>query len=91
MDLIDNLKSSTEYDNNGLVAKPDKIVKMRLGQEMNFNYEEDTEEDKEKRRKERIEILRNLPEFKKLYDNFTLERRAESSLLDELFKLNEEL
>jgi peptidylprolyl isomerase len=91
MELIDNLKSSTEYDNNGMVAEPDKIIKMRLGQEMNFNYEGDSDEEKENRRKERLEILRNLPEFKKIYDTFTPERRAENSLLDEIFKLNEEL
>ncbi|MDR0572037.1 MAG: peptidylprolyl isomerase [Rickettsiales bacterium] len=91
MYLIDNLKSSTALDNNGLVKNPDKIVKMRLGQEMNYNYEEDTEEEKEQRRKERIGILQNLPEFKKLYDTFDSERKANASLLDEIFKLNEEL
>jgi peptidylprolyl isomerase len=91
MELIDEIKSSSEYDNNGMVNEPDKIIKMRLGQEMNYNYNEDTPEDKEQRQKDRIEILRNLPEFKKLYDTFSSERKAESSLLDEIFKLNEEL
>jgi peptidylprolyl isomerase len=91
MGLADNIKASTEYDNNGLISDPDKIIKMRLGQEMNFNYEGDTEETKEERRKERLEILRNLPEFKRLRDAFNTDREGEDSLLDRIFKLNEEL
>jgi peptidylprolyl isomerase len=91
MGLVDGIKSSTEYDNNGLISDPDKIIKMRLGQEMNFDYEGDTEEEKEGRRRERIEILRNLPEFKKLRDTYGASKEAGDSLLDKIFKLNEEL
>jgi peptidylprolyl isomerase len=91
MELVDNLKSSTAGDNNGLVKDPDKIVKMKLGQQLNYNYEGDTEEEKQERYAERIGVLQNLPEFKKLYDTFDGEKKAKSSLLDEISILNEEL
>lgn len=90
MDLIDKLKSSTD-DNNGLVENPDKIVKMALGQDMNFSYEGDTEEQKEKRKMERIEMLRNLKELKKINDNINKEKGENTPLLDRIFELNGEL
>jgi peptidylprolyl isomerase len=90
LDLIDGLKSSTN-ENNGLVQDPDKIIKMALGQDLNFNYEEDTVEQKENRRSERIEMLRNLKELKKINDEINRGNGQEVSLLERVFELNAEL
>ncbi len=92
MDLIDNLKSSTD-ENNGLVKNPDKIIKMYLGQDLNYNYENDTEELMENRKKERIELIKNINEFKKLNDEYNKDKSAEEKrdLLDVIIELNSEL
>ena len=90
MDLIDNLKSSTN-ENNGLVKDPDKIIKMKLGQDLNFNYEGDTEEQINNRRQERIEMLKNLKELKKINDQINAEKGSYTCLLDRIFELNAEL
>ncbi|MBR2141029.1 MAG: peptidylprolyl isomerase [Rickettsiales bacterium] len=90
MELIDNLKSSNN-DDNGLVKNPDKIVKMRLGQDLNFNYEGDTEEQIKNRRLERLDMLRNLKELKKINDQINSEKNDNTCLLDRIFELNGEL
>ncbi len=90
MDLIDKIKSSSN-DDNGMVKNPDKIVKMVLGQDMNFSYEGDTEEQKEERKKERIEMLRNVKELKKINDKINAEKGEETPLLDRILELNAEL
>lgn len=90
MEYVDNIKMGS-IDNNGIVAKPDKIIKARLGQEMNYNYEGDTREEKEKRYAERIEILRNLKELKKMNDTISTDDDKNTSLLDKIFELNSEL
>ena len=64
IELIDNLKSSISGQ-NGMVENPDKIIKMILMQDLNYNYEGDTEEQIESRRMERISMLKNLGELKK--------------------------
>lgn len=90
MNLVDNIKSSTNEE-NGLVKNPDKIIKMVLGQDLNFNYEGDTDEQKENRKKERVEILRNLKELKKINDKINKEKGEDTPLLDRIFELNAEL
>ncbi len=90
MDLVDKIKSSSSND-NGMVKNPDKIVKMVLGQDMNFSYEGDTEEQKEDRKKERIEMLRNVKELKKINDKINAEKGEETPLLDRILELNAEL
>ncbi|MDR2077633.1 MAG: peptidylprolyl isomerase [Rickettsiales bacterium] len=90
MELIDGLASSNN-ERNGLVDNPSKIIKMILMKDMNYNYEGDTEEQKENRRKSRIEILRNLREFKKIYDETEELKSANSSMLDRIIKLNGEI
>ena len=76
---------------NGLVKNPDKIVKMRLGQDLNFNYEGDTEEQIKNRRLERLDMLRNLKELKKINDQINSEKNDNTCLLDRIFELNGEL
>ena len=90
MDLVDKIKSSTNSE-NGMVKNPDKIVKMALGQDLNFNYEGDTDEQKENRRMERIEMLKNLKELKKINDKINEEKGEHTPLLDRIFELNGEL
>lgn len=90
LELIDNLKSSNNND-NGIVENPDKIVKMKLGQDLNFNYEDDTEEQIESRRAERIDMLRNLKELKIINDQINNEKGDDTCLLDRIFELNNEL
>ena len=92
MDLIDNLKSSTD-ESNGIVENPDRIVKMYLGQDLNYNYEDDTDELKENRRKERIELIRNINDFKKINDEYNKDKPSEErrNLLDMIIELNSEL
>lgn len=90
MELIDNLKSSTD-DQNGIVKDPDKIVKMILMQDLNYNYEGDTEEQIESRRLERISMLNNLGELKKINDQINKEQGVKTSLLDRILELNENL
>ncbi|MDR1499008.1 MAG: peptidylprolyl isomerase [Rickettsiales bacterium] len=90
MDLVDKLRPSTS-DNNGLVKNPDKIVRMILGQDLNFNYEGDTDEQKEERRKERIEMLKNLKELKRINDRLNEEKNEVVPLLDRILELNGEL
>ena len=90
MELIDNLKSSTD-DQNGMVNNPDKIVKVILMQDLNYNYEDDTEELIESRRLERISMLNNLNELKKINDQINEEQGAKTSLLDRILELNENL
>lgn len=90
MNLIDNLKSSTNSE-NGMVKDPDKIVKMVLMQDLNYNYEGDTEEQIESRRIERISMLRNLPELKKINDEINKQNGSNTSLLDRIIELNESL
>ena len=90
MEYIDNLKSSTN-DNNGLVKEPDKIIRMRLAQDLNFNYDGDTEEQINNRRQERIEMLRNLKELKKINNQINKEKGSDTCLLDRIFELNAEL
>lgn len=90
MELIDNLKSSTD-DQNGMVEDPDKIVKVILMQDLNYNYEGDTEEQIESRRLERISMLNNLDELKKINDQINKEQSTKTSLLDRILELNENL
>jgi peptidylprolyl isomerase len=90
LDLVDKLKSSTN-ENNGLVQNPDKIIRMALGQDLNFNYEEDTEEQKESRKNERIDMLRNLRELKKINDDINKGKGQNVPLLERVFELNAEL
>lgn len=90
MDLVDKIKSASS-DDNGLVKNPDKIVKMVLGQDLNFSYEGDTEEQKEQRKKERIEMLRNIKELKKINDKINIEKNEQTPLLDRILELNAEL
>jgi peptidylprolyl isomerase len=90
MDLIDNLSSSSN-ERNGLVANPSKIIKVILMRDLNYNYEGDSEGQKEIRRVSRIEILRNLREFKKIYDETDEIRNTDACLLDRIIKMNGEL
>ena len=92
MDLIDNLNSESD-DNNGIVKNPDKIIRMYLGQDLNYNYEGDSEELKEKRKNERIELIRNINEFKKINDENNKNKPDEEkiNLLDVIVELNAEL
>lgn len=90
MDLIDNLKSS-DNEENGLVKDPDKIIKVILVQDLNYDYEGDTAEQKEKRKNDRIEILRNLKEFKKINDELNKEKGKNINLLDRIIEFNSEL
>lgn len=90
MEYIDDLKSSNN-DDNGLVKDPDKIVKIKLAQDLNFNYEGDTEEQIKNRRQERIYMLKNLKEFKKINDQINKEKDTHTCLLDRIFELNAEL
>lgn len=90
MELIDNLKSSTSNE-NGMVAEPDKIIKMILMQDLNYNYEGDTEEQIESRRMERISMLKNLGELKKINDQINKEQGNNTGLLDRILELNESL
>lgn len=90
MDLIDNLKSS-DNEENGLVKDPDRIVKMILVQDLNYNYEGDTDEQKERRKNDRIEILKNLKEFKKINDELNKEKGEKVNLLDRIIEFNSEL
>ena len=90
IELIDNLKSSTD-DQNGIVKDPDKIVKVILMQDLNYNYEDDTEELIESRRLERISMLNNLDELKKINDQINKEQGIKTSLLDRILELNENL
>lgn len=90
MDLIESIKTGTN-ENNGMVENPNKIVKMRLVQDMNFNYEGDTPEQIENRKNQRIAILQLLDELKTLNDQLNKENKENLSLLDRIFFLNSEL
>ena len=90
IELIDNLKSSISGQ-NGMVKNPDKIIKMILMQDLNYNYEGDTEEQIESRRMERISMLKNLGELKKINDQINKEQGNSTSLLDRILELNESL
>lgn len=90
MEYVDNLKSSNNND-NGLVENPDRIIRMKLAQDLNFNYEGDTEEQINSRREERIEMLRHLDEFKKINEQINKEKGVDTCLLDRIFELNAEL
>jgi peptidylprolyl isomerase len=90
MDLIDGLTSSSN-EINGIVANPSKITKIILMRDLNYNYEGDTEEQKENRRQSRIEMLRNLREFKKIYEETEDIKNSGVCLLDRIIKLNGEL
>lgn len=90
MDLIEEIKTGTN-ENNGMVENPSKIVKMRLVQDMNFNYEDDTPEQIENRRNQRIAILQLLDELKTLNNQLNKENKENLSLLDRIFFLNSEL
>jgi peptidylprolyl isomerase len=84
IELIDQLAAS-DTENNGMVAEPDEVQKMMLVQDLNYNYEEDTEEQKERRRKLRIDMLQNLPEFKRILRETG---NGDKSLLDKVVELN---
>lgn len=90
MDLIDNIKVG-DNTNNGMVKDPDKIIKMKLVQDMNFNYQDDSEERIAIRKKQRIAILQSLSELKELNDNSNAENNENVSLIDRIFKLNSDL
>ena len=90
MDLIDNIKVG-DNANNGMVKDPDKIIKMKLVQDMNFNYQDDSEERIAIRKKQRIAILQSLSELKELNDNSNAENNENVSLIDRIFKLNSDL
>lgn len=90
MDLIDNIKVG-DNANNGMVKDPDKIIKMKLVQDMNFNYQDDSEERIAARKKQRIAILQSLSELKELNDNSNAENNENVSLIDRIFKLNSDL
>lgn len=90
IELIDNLKSSSN-DQNGIVQNPDKIIKMILMQDLNYNYEGDTEEKIESRRLERISMLNNLNELKKINEQINQEQGIKTGLLDRILELNENL
>ena len=90
MDLIDNIKVG-DNANNGMVKDPDKIIKMKLVQDMNFNYQDDSEERIVARKKQRIAILQSLNELKEINDNSNAENNENVSLIDRIFKLNSEL
>lgn len=90
MDLIDNIKIG-DNTNNGMVKDPDKIIKMKLVQDMNFNYQDDSEERIAARKKQRIAILQSLSELKELNDNSNAENNENVSLIDRIFKLNSDL
>ena len=66
---------------------------MYLGQDLNYNYEDDTDELKENRRKERIELIRNINDFKKINDEYNKDKPSEErrNLLDMIIELNSEL
>ena len=66
---------------------------MYLGQDLNYNYEGDSEELKEKRKNERIELIRNINEFKKINDENNKNKPDEEkiNLLDVIVELNAEL
>ncbi|GHU28229.1 hypothetical protein FACS1894152_5790 [Bacilli bacterium] len=90
MELIDNLANSSN-EKNGLVINPDKIVKMLLMKDLNYNYEGDTDEQKENRRMTRIEMLRNIDEFKKMNDEMSKGKEDSGCLLDKIVDLNSKL
>lgn len=90
IEYVDEIKASNEL-NNGKVEEPDNIVRMILMQDLNFNYEGDTEEAKENRRQQRIDILRNLKELKKLYNEQMSDTDNKAPLLDRIIELNNEL
>ena len=90
MDLIDNIKVG-DNANNGMVKNPDKIIKMKLVQDMNFNYQDDSEERIAARKKQRIAILQSLSELKEINDNSNAENNENVSLIDRIFKLNSDL
>lgn len=90
MDIIDKIKTG-DSKNNGMVENPDTIIKMKLVQDMNFNYEDDTEEKIKDRKKQRIAILQSLDQLKELNDQLNKETGENTTLIDRIFKLNSEL
>ncbi|MDR2777469.1 MAG: peptidylprolyl isomerase [Rickettsiales bacterium] len=89
MELVDNIAFS-ENDTNGMVANPDVVIKMVLMKDLNYNYEEDTEEQIKNRRMARIEMLRSLKELKKI-DSESESKNKDECLLDKIIRLNSEL
>ena len=87
MEYIDQINSSS-MANDGFVKEPTKIVKMKLVQELNYSYEDDTEEQMEKRKQERLEILRNLDELKEVNDALNIENSEKVSLIDRIVEFN---
>ena len=87
MRYIDEIKTST-YENDGFVENPTKIVKMKLVQDLNYSYEDDTEEQIEKRKKERVEILKNLDGLKQINDSLNSESGEKTSLIDRISEFN---
>lgn len=87
MDYIDQINTSS-MENDGFVKDPTKIVKMKLVQELNYSYEDDTEEQIEKRKQERLEILRNLNDLKEVNDALNMENRERVSLIDRIVEFN---
>lgn len=90
MDLIDNIKVG-DNTNNGMVKNPDKIIKMKLVQDMNFNYQDDSEEKIIARKKQRVAILQSLSELKEINDKSNMENNENVTLIDRIFKLNSDL
>lgn len=90
MEYIDSIKTATNEE-NGIVEEPTKIVKMRLGQDMNFAYDDDTKEIKEARQKQRIAILNNLEELKLLNEQANLDNQENVYLIDRIFDFNDKL
>ncbi len=87
MDYIDKIKTSN-YENDGFVKDPTKIVKMKLVQDLNFSYEDDTEEKIKRRKEERVEILRNLDDLRKINDSLNAESGEKISLIDRISEFN---
>lgn len=90
MEYVDKINSSTK-ENNGKVENPTKIIKMILGQELNYNYEDDTKELIEKRNLQRIAILQSLNELKEVNKQLNKENNENICLLDRILQFNSEL
>ena len=90
MEYVDKIKTSN-YENDGFVRNSTKIVKMKLMQDLNYSYEDDTEEVIEKRKHDRIEILKNIEDIKQINDNLNLENNENVSLIDRITEFNNNL
>ena len=89
MKYVDGIKSSNSKD--GLVENPDRIIDIRLGQELNFEYKDDTEVKKRERNEQRIAMLQSLEELKKINEQINKKNKEKKTLLNRLFELNSEL